>query len=79
MRVEYMLAVSRDTEALEMLEEVLVDEPNNMYALVSTARLARELGQRERALEVYRKAVGLRPGLAEVRVELQALEAEVSP
>ena len=42
-------------------------------------RLARKLGRRERALEVYRRAVGLRPGLAEVQVELQALEREVSP
>jgi hypothetical protein len=79
LRAEYLLAVGRDAEALDTMEDVLVNEPNNMYALVSAARLARELGRRERALKIYRRAVGLRPGLAEVQVELQTLEAEVSP
>jgi hypothetical protein len=79
LRVEYLLAVARDVEALDLLDGVIADEPNNIYALVSAARLARELGRRERALRLYRRAGALRPGLEEVRSERRALEAEMSP
>jgi hypothetical protein len=78
LRVDCLVALRRYTEALEVLEEVIRDDPHNLFALVSGARLARDLGDPERARALYRRARQLHPGIETLRLEMQELPEERS-
>lgn len=58
------------------IARTLTLEPRHFGALAGLGMIFRELGQPEKALEVYRAALAIHPHLAGVRETIEALEAE---
>jgi hypothetical protein len=70
---EAELTAGRSEAALDLFEEVLGDHPEDVFALVAAARVARHLDQVDRARRHYLRALELRPALDDLRRELQDL------
>ncbi len=76
MLADVLMATRQPDAAMAALEEALRLAPDNIFSLVTGARLARLLGQPARSRELYLRAIRLRPDLDDIQQELRALEGE---
>jgi tetratricopeptide (TPR) repeat protein len=63
-------------KALADIERVLAIEPRHFGALAGLATILREIGEEERALEVYRRAIAVDPHLPNVQKAIDDLEGK---
>ncbi|MBV8496599.1 MAG: sulfotransferase [Gammaproteobacteria bacterium] len=54
--------VGRSSEAIALMEQALAEHPEDEVACVLCGSLLRETGETARAIEMYRRALGVRPG-----------------
>ncbi|MFQ5718461.1 MAG: tetratricopeptide repeat protein [Acidobacteriota bacterium] len=78
-RVDFLTATGRAREAMDMLRAILARDRRNMVALVAGARLAHRLGHDGEAREYYARALHLRPAMADLRREAEALPSRKEP
>ena len=55
---------------------MLADQPEDIFTLITAARVARHLGQLPRARLFYQRALALRPALDDLRAEMEQMPAE---
>lgn len=75
LRAEALQHAGRVEDARALFGEVLERDPNDLYSLIAAARIDAAAGRVADARRLYDRVLGLRPGYAQVRAEMEALEA----
>jgi predicted Zn-dependent protease len=64
LKAQGLRLIGRRDESVALMEQLLADHPNEPQSLILFGSLFRELGQPERAVEMFRRALLVRPGSA---------------
>lgn len=78
LRAEFLIASGQLRNALELLEKVLDQEPNHLFALGTAAQIARKLGDQEQALALYHRALLVDPRQVRMEREMRDLEEKMA-
>jgi predicted Zn-dependent protease len=74
LKAQGLRLIGRRDESVALMEQLLTDHPNEEQSLILFGGLFRELGQPQRAIEMYRRALRVRPGSAAAYSSLSNLK-----